>query len=330
MRTIYFNNYPKILGHYGVGGKTEKESPVAKDFHQVFDDDLWGEDTFEKCERKMYLSAVQGAIGDAGLTKEDIDVIFGGDLLNQIISASYSAREMGTGFIGLYGACSTMAESLLLSAAFVNAGYLNKCIAATSSHFATAQRQFRAPLDLGTPPTPTAQVTATASGACVVGSGMGGSAMITSATIGRVIDYGIKDASNMGAAMTPAALETIITHLESTNTKPEDYDLILTGDLGIFGRDLFVDNAKKLGYLFENYTDCGAEIFKGNKNAPCGASGCGCSALMLNSHYLRLMKAKQLSKILFCATGALMSPTSTFQGDSIPGVAHCVCLEACL
>lgn len=328
MRTIFFHNEPKILGSFGVGGKDESKSPYCKHFDTLFNDDYWGEDTFELCERKMYINAVQGAIGSAGLNKSDIDILFGGDLLNQIISASYSAREMETGFLGLYGACSAMAESLLISGVFIDGGYAKNCIAATSSHFATAQRQFRTPLGLGSTDTPTAQITATAAGACVVGLSGAGIAKVSSATVGRVVDFGITDATNMGAAMVPAALETVITHLENTNTKPENYDLIVTGDLGIFGRDLFLDNAKKLGYVFENYTDCGAEIYKGNKNAPCGASGCGCSALMLCSYYLDLLKKRELKKILFCATGALMSPLSTFQGESIPGVAHAVCLEA--
>lgn len=328
MRTLFYKNRPQLIGFAGVGGKAEGESPAASDFDITVTDDMWGEKSFELAERKMFLTAVYKALSNASLSQKDITLLLGGDLLNQIISASFAARELSCAFLGLYGACSTMAESLLLAGALVNAGYVGQVAAATSSHFATAERQFRMPLELGTPKTPTAQLTATAAGCAIVREHKAEDRpALTCATMGRVIDYGITDASNMGAAMMPAALETLVTHLEETKRPESYYDLIVTGDLGTFGASLMQEEGRRHGLTFKNYTDCGAELYKGRPEIYCGASGCGCSALMLCGYYLKRMMAGEIGKLLFIATGALMSPTSTLQGESIPAVAHAVAIE---
>jgi stage V sporulation protein AD len=277
----------------------------------------------------MFIEAVNLAVARSGLKNDAVDYLFGGDLLNQIISAGFAARETSIPFIGLFGACSTMAESLLAGAVFVDGGFADHVVCATSSHFATAERQFRYPLELGTPKTPTSQITVTGAGASVVSSkGEKGMPRITHATAGRVIDMGIKDANNMGAAMAPAALETLLSHLEDTQRTPEYYDLIVTGDLGTFGSDILRKKAKEQHVeLSDVYTDCGAEIFKGKKNTYCGGSGCGCAGSMLNAYYLKKMAQGELKRLLFIATGALLSPTSTQQGETIPCVAHAVAIE---
>ena len=328
-RTSKFWSKPFIIGHAGVAGKSEKEGPMGAHFDVTFDDDLWGEKTWELTERKMFIEAVNLAIARAGLKNDDIDYLFGGDLLNQIISAGFAARETGIPFIGLFGACSTMAESLLTGAVFVDGGFAKHAVCATSSHFATAERQFRYPLELGTPKTPTSQVTVTGAGATVLAKeGKKGMPRITYATAGRVIDMGIKDANNMGAAMAPAALETMLTHLEDTQRNPHDYDLIVTGDLGTYGSEILIKKAKDQNIdLSGVYTDCGVEIFKGKKNSYCGGSGCGCAGSMLNAYYLKKLEQRELRRLLFIATGALLSPTSTQQGETIPCIAHAIAIE---
>lgn len=330
-RTIVFKSAPFIAGNGGVGGKEEKCGPVGDCFDVFLKDDLWGEKSWELTEKKMHIRAIVDALNAAGLYTKDIDVMLGGDLLNQIITAGYSARELGIPFLGLYGACSTMSESLAIGAMAVDGGYAKNVVCAASSHFATAERQFRYPLELGTPKTPTSQHTATASGATVISMkpiNPGAHPRITCATIGRVVDYGIKDVNNMGAAMAPAAAETLFTHFYDTKRKPSYYDLILSGDLGIFGKEILIRMAEKEKMdLSLNYTDCGVEIYKGMDNMYCGGSGCGLSALMLNKYYIPKMREGKLKRILFMATGALMSPTSSLQGESIPAIAHAISIE---
>lgn len=328
-RTLVFEKAPYIRGCGGVAGKSEKEGPIGAYFDTYFDDDLWGEKTWELTERKMFIRAVENAVRSAGFTLSDIQILFGGDLLNQIISAGFAARTLKMPFIGLYGACSTMAESLLLGAMTVDGGYADLVACATSSHFATAERQFRYPLELGTPKTPTSQHTATASGATVLSSsGQPDDARITCATPGRVIDLNVSDANNMGAAMAPAAVETLLTHLEDTQRNPNYYDLIITGDLGTFGSKILTEfTAKENVDVKDVYTDCGVELYKGVRDMYCGGSGCGCSALMLNCYYLKKFKDKKINRILLIATGALLSPTTTMQGESVPSIAHAVAIE---
>ncbi|MDD5017764.1 MAG: stage V sporulation protein AD [Eubacteriales bacterium] len=328
-KTVRFDKMPIILSTAAVAGNAEKTGPYGSTFDIVFDDDLWGEKTYELAERKMLIKAIETAMAKAGLKPDDISYLLGGDLLNQIISAGFAARQLGIPFFGLYGACSTMAESLMLGAMIVDGGFAKYAACATSSHFATAERQFRNPLELGTPKTPTSQNTVTASGAAILSStGDSTYPAVTYATTGRVIDMGINDVNNMGAAMAPAAAETIISHLEETGRKAGFYDHIVTGDLGTFGSELMLRIASDAGYdMTANHLDCGVLIYQGNELMHCGGSGCGCSASMLCGHFINSMNQGTIKRILFVATGVLHSPTSALQGESIPAIAHAVSLE---
>jgi stage V sporulation protein AD len=326
--SVRFDMPPNIIGFSSVAGKDEKNGPYGSCFDITFEDSLWGEKTYELAERKMQLKAVETATEKSGLTADDIHMLIGGDLLNQIISSSFVARQMGIPFIGLYGACSTMSESLLIGAMAVDGGFATNVVCATSSHFATAERQFRNPLELGTPKTPTAQNTATAAGAVVLSTQRGQYPSVISATPGRVVDLGINDVNNMGAAMAPAAAETIITHLEDIGQRPEYYDAIVTGDLGIFGSKLLIKYTSELGWdLSGVHKDCGMMLYGDNEMMHCGGSGCGCSASMLNGFFLPEMIKGNLKRILFVATGALHSPTSALQGETIPCIAHAIAIE---
>ncbi len=329
-RTLLFENAVYIAGRASIVGRTEGGGPLGEYFDRIVPDALWGEKTFEKCEKKLFKNAVEMAIADAGKKDEDMDILFGGDLLNQIISAGYSARDLGLPFLGIYGACSTMAEGLLFSSAMVDAGFSKYAVCAASSHFAASERQFRFPLELGTPKTPNSQNTVTGAGAAVVTAEKLKSSLprITSATIGRVVDPGVTDANNMGAAMAPAAVETVLTHFEDTGTGPRDYDAIITGDLGSFGADIFRDFSRKAGVdMLGRHYDCGAMILRGCKNEYCGGSGCACGATVLNGYFLSKLLKGEYSRILFAATGALLSPTSVMQKESIPSIAHAVDIE---
>ena len=327
-RTVRFDRPPNIISFASVAGKDEKAGPYGYCFDVTFNDGLWGEKTYELAERKMQLKAVESAIEKASLKSTDIDLLFGGDLLNQIISSGFVARQMGIPFIGLYGACSTMSESLLVGSMAVDGGFAGYAVCTTSSHFATAERQFRSPLELGTPKTPTSQNTATASGAVVLSAQRGDHPSVTMATPGRVVDMGINDVNNMGAAMAPAAAETIICHLEDIGQKPEYYDAIVTGDLGTFGSELLVKYAAETGWdLSGVHRDCGAMLYSGNDLMHCGGSGCGCSASMLCGYFLPEMIKGTYKRILFVATGALHSPTSTLQGETVPSIAHASVIE---
>ena len=327
-RTVQFSSPPNILSSASVAGKAEKKGPYGLSFDMTFDDDLWGEKTYELAERKMLQKAVESVIDKASLKPSDISILFGGDLLNQIISSGFAARELGIPFIGLYGACSTMAESLILGAITVDGGFAQYAVCATSSHFATAERQFRYPLELGTPKTPTSQNTVSASGASLLTSLRGNYPAVTHATTGRVVDMGINDVNNMGAAMAPAAAETIICHLDETQRKDDYYDAIVTGDLGTYGSELLMKLTADEGHdLSAVHKDCGAMIYSGDPLAHCGGSGCGCSASLLNGYFLNEMRDGRINKILFVATGALHSPTSTLQGETIPCIAHAVSIE---
>lgn len=327
-QTVKFKNPPKIIGNYSIVGPKEGLGPFGKYFDYVMKSDSFDEKTYELAERKMIEHAVMGAITKAKMQPSDIDMFLAGDLLNQIISSSYAARAFDMTYIGLFGACSTMAESLALGACFVNANYFQNVACATVSHFSTAERQFRYPLELGNQRPPTSQWTCTASG-CAVLSSKGSGPKITMATFGKVTDYGICDVNNMGAAMAPAAMNTLIAHFEDTNTKPDDYDLIITGDLGKLGVEILIDLMEENGYkLGNNYCDCGQIIFSREQSVLMGGSGCGCSACMINSFFIEKIRKKEYKKVLFLATGALLSTTACQQGESIPGIAHAVVIEA--
>lgn len=275
----------------------------------------------------MLSHVIDGAISNAHLARNEVDLIVSGDLLNQIISASFAARDFSVPFLGVYGACSTMAESLALAAAFVDGGYFRRVVAATGSHFASAERQYRYPLELGCTRPPQSQWTVTGAGASLV-AGEGDGIRITSATIGKVVDYGITDVNNMGAAMAPAAADTILAHLSESGRSAKDYDLIVTGDLGALGSRILKDLTWEKGVdLSENHVDCGEIVYKVIEDEYQGGSGAGCSALVLCSYLFEKMRTGQLKRVLFAATGALLSTVSSGQGESIPCIAHAVTLE---
>jgi len=326
-QTVLFKNKPRIISSYSIAGPKEGAGLFSHYFDLILKTDSFHEKSYEKAERKMMEHAIFNAISRASLNPSDIDMLLSGDLLNQIISSSFSARRFDTTYVGLFGACSTMAESLALGASLINAKYFNYVACATSSHFSTAERQFRSPLELGSQRPPTSQWTVTGS-ACSIISSKGVGPCITMATFGKVTDYDISDVNNMGAAMAPAAMSTLCAHFNDTNTTPLDYDLIITGDLGKLGSEILIDLMQYKGYkLGQNYIDCGQAIFDKTQKTFQGGSGCGCSAIMLNGYFLEQLKRGEYKKILFMATGALLSPTSSFQGDSIPGIAHALVIE---
>ena len=326
--TIRLIRQPAILGYAAVGGKKEGEGPLGRYLDAVFEDAHLGMDTWEQAESALQKEAMTRAIEKAGILKNRLQVLFAGDLLNQNIASTFGLREMEVPLIGQFGACSTMGQTLALAALFVDSGSADLCGAVTSSHFCTAERQFRFPLEYGGQRTPTSQWTATASGACVVGVGNG--VRVDSICFGRVCDLGVTDMANMGAAMAPAAADTIARYLRDTGTTPQDYDLIATGDLGQVGSELCRQLMEEKGVtLGGNYTDCGLLLFdRQRQDVHAGGSGCGCSAAVLCAHLLPLMEKGAFRRVLFCPTGALMSPTSSQQGESIPGICHAVCLVA--
>lgn len=296
---------------------------MGKFFDEVNDDTSLNEKTWEKAESRLQTNAVKLALEKGGLSAQDVDYIFAGDLLNQCISSAYGLRDFGIPYGGLYGACSTMAESLCIGSIFAESGAAQNCVCVTSSHFCSAERQFRFPLEYGSQRTPTAQWTVTGSGCAVVAQG-DKPPYVNAVTMGKIIDLGVTDVNNMGAAMAPAAADTIKAFLNDTQTSPDDYDLILTGDLGQVGSELLCKLLQKDGIdISRVHNDCGLMIYDmENQAVNAGASGCGCSASVLCGYILDKVKKGEIKKLLFAATGALMSPTSLNQGESIPGICH--------
>lgn len=327
-QTVKLLNPPTIMNNYSIVGPKEGEGPLKDYFDLILEEDLWGQESWEKAECKIQEEAIRSAIDKAGLSLKDIDYLVAGDLLNQIVATGYSARELAIPFFGLYGACSTMTESLALGSMLVDGGFADKVVCATSSHFSTAERQFRFPLEYAAQRTFSAQWTVTGAGATVLSS-YGSGPYITYVTPGRIIDPGITDVSNMGAAMAPAAMDTLINHFEDTGLMPSDYDLIMTGDLGIVGKSIVMDMMKEKGYDLGNvYTDCGVEIFNPSKqDTHAGGSGCACSAVVLNGYVLKEMKKGRFKRVLFMSTGALHSPITTQQGESIPSIGHAITID---
>ena len=324
IQTIEFCNYPSIIGNYTIVGEKEGAGNFKDYFDYVIKDDTFGEKSYELSERKLLEHSIVNAIDRSGLKISDVDLLVSGDLLNQIISSSFSAREYGLTFLGLYGACSTMAEAIAVGATFVDGGYFNNIACATGSHFSSAERQYRFPLELGNQRPPVSQWTVTGAG-CMLLSNKKSDKYIANATFGKVVDYGINDVNNMGAAMAPAAMSTLIAHFEDTKTTPDDYDLILTGDLGKLGSEILLDLMEHNGYkLKDNYNDCGQMIFNNNQKTYQGGSGAGCSAVVLNSYVMQKMNENKYKRVLFCATGALLSTLSSQQGETIPGICHAV------
>jgi stage V sporulation protein AD len=311
-----------------VAGKKEKEGPLGHFFDITDDDTFFGQKTWEQGEKRMQQLALQTLMKKAALRPSDLGLVFSGDLLNQCIGSSFTLRNTGIPHVGLYGACSTMAESLMMASMCVGGGFFDKVVAMTSSHFASSERQYRFPLGYGGQRTPTSQWTVTGSGAALV-CREGNGPKIDAATIGTVTDLGIKDANNMGAAMAPAAFETIKSHFEDLGRSASDYDLIVTGDLGAVGKELLLSLARKEGIsLGGKLVDCGCLVFDREKqDVHAGGSGCGCSAITLCSDLLNKLNTGKLKNILFCGTGALLSPTSTQQSLPIPGVCHAVSIQ---
>ena len=318
---------PVITAWASIAGKKEVEGPLSHTFDVKCRDTYFGQKTWEQAEKHMQQLVLNKLVSKAGIAKEDIGLVFSGDLLNQCIGSSFSLRNTGIPHLGLYGACSTMAESLLMAAMTVGGGFSDRVIAMTSSHFASSERQYRFPLGYGGQRTPTSQWTVTGSGAALVCS-EGNGPKITACTIGTVTDLGVKDANNMGAAMAPAAYQSLRAHFDDLRCSPADFDLIVTGDLGQTGKELLMELARKDGVsLGGKIADCGTLIFDNTtQDVHAGGSGCGCSAITLCGYLLEQLKSGKLKKILFCGTGALLSPTSTQQGLPIPGVCHVVCI----
>ncbi|SJZ40546.1 stage V sporulation protein AD [Eubacterium coprostanoligenes] len=335
-KTYIFELPPLIIGSAGVAGKKEGEGPLGDDFDMVFEDTTMGQDSFELAESAMLHDAIIRALESANVSPKDVDFVMTGDLLDQCTGSCFALKDLEMPFIGMYGACSTMALTLCNSAMLVSAG-ANICVAGASSHFASSERQFRYPLEYGGQRPPTAQWTVTGAGCAVVQNqrnidpeNLQNAVKISAVHIGTITDLGIKDANNMGAAMAPAAARTIADFLHDTQTKPEDYDLILTGDLGLTGSKLLFELLQEDSEIDieTQHKDCGTMIFNlAEQDVNSGGSGCGCSASVFCSHIMKNIKNGTLKKVLFVATGALMSPTSTKQGQSIPGIAHAVLLE---
>ncbi len=331
--TIKLNSVPTILGFASVVGKKESEGPLGDRFDQCHQDTHLGESTWEKAESRMQNEAVSLALKKAGLENTNVDCIFAGDLLNQCISSTFGLRALDIPFLGQYGACSTMAQTLAIASIFTSCGASGRAVAVTSSHFCSAERQFRFPLEYGGQRTPTAQWTATGSGAIVVGPSDPNSQKkvgVEAITFGRITDFAIKDANNMGAAMAPAAAQTLIDYFRDTGTSPNEYDLILTGDLGEIGSNLLKELLSRENIDISGvHKDCGLMIYDQiRQDVHAGGSGCGCSAAVLCSVILQQLSEGTLHNVLFIGTGALMSPTSSQQGETIPGVAHLVYLKA--
>lgn len=326
--TIAYSNQPVVSGFGSVAGKKESEGPLKEYFHKIEYDTKLGCDTWEQAESMLQKEAIQIALEKAQISGELIQLAFGGDLLNQCISTGYSIRGFNIPFLGQYGACSTMVQSLILAGLMVDGGYCKNSLAVTSSHFCSAERQFRFPLEYGGQRTPTAQWTVTGSGAIVV-SRYGNGPRLKHCTIGKVVDMGVTDINNMGAAMAPAACDTIKSFLIDTKTKPSDYDLILTGDLGRTGSQLLLELLQKENIdISRLHNDCGMMIYDIEKqDVHAGGSGCGCCGSVLCGYILENMCKGKLKNILVAATGALMSPTANQQGESTPGIAHLIHLE---
>ena len=323
--TLIFPKPPVIAAHACIGGKKEGESPLAAEFDELHSDNRLGQASWEAAETQLQLQAARLCLKKAHATEKDVSLLLAGDLQAQCTASGYAARALGLPFAGLFGACSTMAEALGGGACLCSAGMADGLLARTSSHFCTAERQYRMPVPYGSQRTPTAQWTATGSGCCLLAC-EGEGPYITHVTTGKIVDKGVTDANNMGAAMAPAAYDPLCALFRDTRTKPEDYDLIVTGDLGRLGHQIVSDFFARDGLpLGERYTDCGLLLYDiESQDMHCGGSGCGCSASVLCGYLLRGMREGKWNRIIFAPTGALLSPTTTFQGESIPGSCHAV------
>lgn len=326
--TLRFANPPYVIGWGSAVGPMEGQGPLGKTFDMVYPDLTMGEESFEKAERKLLEEACRRALQRAMLQEADIDLFLAGDLLNQITTSSFTALKVGAPFAGLYGACSTFALGIALGAALIDGGFCRRVLVGAASHNATAERQYRYPTEYGALRKPYSQWTVTGAGAVVLAD-EGSGPRVTLATLGKVADMGVKDPYNQGAAMAPAALQTIQTHLSDTNKAPEAYNMIATGDLAAFGRQMALDLARKQGmHLDAVLHDCGEMIFDREKqDVHSGGSGCGCSASVFCGHFMQQFGQNKLQHLLLVATGALLSTTTFQQGENIPSVAHAVAIE---
>ncbi|MEW6227714.1 MAG: stage V sporulation protein AD [Bacillota bacterium] len=327
--TIEFTNPPIVVGTGTIVGPVEGKGPLGSDFDVVLPDHAYGERTPERSETKILEQAAKIAIERAKVEKKMVDCYIAGDLLNQIVSASYSARQLAIPYLGVYGACATSAVGLTLAGMIIDGGFADYVLVASSSHYQTAERQYRYPIEVNCQHKPTAQYTVTGAGAALLASS-GSGPKVTGATIGTVIDLGLKDVNDMGSAMAPAAADTLLTHFSDTGRSTRDYDLILTGDLASVGSEMLKELVKDDGVeLGNNYRDCGLMLFDTkSQKVGAGGSGCACSAVVTFGHVLKEMEKGVYKRVLLIATGALMSPLCCQQGESIPGVAHAVVIEA--
>ena len=326
-QTYLFESPPVLIGARAVVGPREAAGPLGQYFDLPIDDPLFGEKTAEKAERRFLIEACTATLEGVGIKNEDVDFFLAGDLLNQIISASFTAREIRLPFLGLYGACSTVAEASALAGFLIDGGFANNVLVGVSSHYQTAERQFRYPIELNLKHKLSSQYTVTGAGAFLYAK-KGAGPQLEAATVGKVVDYQITDPNDMGAAMAPAAADTILQHLEDTGRDPDYYDLILTGDLGEVGMQLNAALLEQYGVtLGSRYQDCGAMIYGGNPAHGAGGSGCACAAVTVAGYVLKEMEKGKLNRVLVVATGALHSPLTWQQGESIPGIAHAIVLE---
>lgn len=327
-QTFKLDNPVTIFETASIVGKKEADGPLAKYFDVCLQDEFFGEKTWEKAESKMIKFAIETVIRKSNIAVSDIDYLLAGDLLNQCISSSFGIRDFEIPFLGIFGACSTFVEGMMIGSMLLDSGAGNYALAATSSHFCSAEKQFRFPLELGNQRPPTSQWTVTGSSAAVL-SKSGTGPFITHVTPGKIVDRGITDANNMGSAMAPAAVSTILTHLKDTGRKPTYYDAIITGDLGHIGKGIVLDLCKAEGFQLSSiYNDCGVLMFdKEKQDTHSGGSGCACCGTVFSGYFFNQLKEKKIKKMLLVATGALMNSTSTQQGESIPGIAHAVSIE---
>ncbi len=323
--TVKFTAPPQILAHGCTVSKKESQGPLGSLFDQVQEDEYFGQDNWEKAESQFQAAAINICLNRAGIKGSDLDGAVGGDLLNQCTATSFAIKDLKAPFLGVYGACSTIAESLITAAALVDGGYGERVLASAGSHFCSAEKQFRTPLEYGSQRPPSAQWTVTGAGAVLIGK-TGGKARITAATVGTIVDMGIKDANHMGGAMAPAFADTIAAHLRGVGARPIDYDAIFSGDLGVIGIDLAQELLRREEIDISSvHHDCGEMIFdRKSQDVHAGGSGCGCAASVLCAHVLPMLESGQWKRVLFCATGALLSPTTVLQGESIPCIAHAV------
>lgn len=327
-QTIAFQNPPSIISTASIVGPNEGNGPMGQFYDLIIEDEMWGEKSWEKAESKLQKETFLKIVEKSGKPMDQIDCVVAGDLLNQNIAANFSMKTYGIPFVGVYGACSTMAESLCVGSMMIEGGFMDGVVCMTSSHFCSAEKQFRYPLELGTVRAESSQWTVTGAGGVMLHA-QGNGPFVTHVTIGKIVDMGIKDANNMGAAMAPCAADTIMRHCKDTGFSPEEYDLIITGDLGLVGRELCRDILRS--YQMEpksNFADCGCMVYDLEKqNVKSGASGCACSAVTLAGFIYDGLLKEKFQTILFVATGALFSPTTVQQGESIPCIAHAVRIQ---